>query len=107
MEKTEKIIKVEELNDYGFDCGNEVGTVLITDIDKILDYFSADQDAIEEIESLQELGNDVVLEIVVDIDENGIATSFSYGFGKSPETVTACNEDDLMGVIEWLRSGII
>jgi hypothetical protein len=97
-----KIIKIEELKAFGFNCDTSVATIVFDNQDEILDYFSNDQEAIEEIERMQET-SDVVLELIADIDENGIATQFSYGFGRNIGSILACNEDDLGGVIEWLR----
>ena len=99
---TNRLINNMELKDYGFEIDAQVSYILIEELDLILDYFSNDSEMLDEIERLK---GKVVLEIIADIDEDGVVTSFFQGVGTSPATVLANNEDDLRGVTEWLRSG--
>ena len=98
---TNLIMTVKELKTYGFDIDanswmDDTSSVMFTG-DTVDSYFENDVDSLEEISGYK----NKFLEIVATF-ENGIVTGFSYAYGPS-EDVGAHNNDDLNGVIEWLR----
>jgi len=99
----EKISK-EELREYGFYPDG------VFDFDQLKAYFYGNDvesyfgHDLEVLENIKKYYNPV-LELVANIDD-GYVTSFSYAYGENIYELGLLEEDDLQGVIDWLRAGL-
>jgi len=91
------LMTIKELEKLGFEGDAENMSCEYYGSD-VLDYYESDVDALDDIRQYE----NPVMELVVTI-ENGVVIGFSQAYGPSSCEIGVYEEDNLEGVIDWLR----